>query len=198
VRRALAAAFLSACTVEGVFATPEASLERMIDQPKLDAYEASALFADGRAMQRPPPGTVPYAKDPLDPGFEFGAVDGAYLETIPIAVDLALLARGRDRFEIFCATCHGLAGDAKSVVAEQMDLVRPRSLIGDKVRGYPPGRIFRVAREGFGLMPSYRSAISTRDRWAVVAYVQALQLRDRTSLRSLPHALAREAEAELR
>src|SRR5688572_16098872 len=82
---------------------------------------------------------------------------------IPLEVDLALVKRGRNRFEIFCATCHGIAGDAKSVVADQMDLVKPRSLVEAPVLGYPAGRIFRVAREGFGLMPSYRGAISTGD-----------------------------------
>ena len=197
MRARLALVLLAGCTVEGVFTAPEASLERMIQQPKLDAYEASDLFGNGRAMQLPPPGTIPYGRDPIDPALELGVVGGAYVEEIPLEVDLELLERGRNRFENFCATCHGVAGDAKTVVAEQMDLVKPRSLIEEPVLGYPAGRIFRVAREGFGLMPSYRESISTADRWAVVAYIEALQLRTGVPLQSLPPELSREAEEEL-
>jgi mono/diheme cytochrome c family protein len=197
VRALLLLPLLGGCTIEGVITPPEASLERMIEQPKLDAYEASDLFENGRAMQMPPPGTIPYGREPIDPALEFGERDGAYLDEIPLKVDLELLKRGRNRFENFCATCHGVAGDSKTVVAEQMDLVKPRSLVEPPVRGYPAGRIFRVAREGFGLMPGYRGTISTHDRWAVVAYIQALQLGSGVPLQGLPPALAREAEEEL-
>jgi mono/diheme cytochrome c family protein len=188
---------LASCTIEGVLVTPEASLERMIEQPKLDAYEASATFGNGRAMQLPPAGTVPYRKEPFDPVVERGMEGPGYAGDIPIPIDIALLERGRNRFEIFCATCHGVAGNGQSEVAEQMNLVKPPSLLSDRIRAYPPGRIFRVATEGFGVMPSYRTELSTPDRWAVVAYVQALQLRDRAVLDELPPDIAAEAQREL-
>jgi mono/diheme cytochrome c family protein len=170
----------------------------MIDQPKLDAYEATRLFPDGRAMQHPPRGTVPYRREPFDPKMERGFDDRGWVEEIPIPVDIALLRRGRNRFEIVCATCHGIDGAGRTPVAEQMELVKPPSFLSGRIRAYPPGRIFRVASEGFGLMPSYSAMLTPRDRWAVIAYIQALQLRDGISFDRLPPDVAGHAEEELR
>lgn len=197
MRALLAVCVLAGCTVEGVFAPPEASLERMIEQPKLDAYEATDVFPDGRAMQHPPPGTVQYGERPLGPRIERGLAGTAHVDEVPITVDMELLERGRNRFEIFCATCHGVLGNGASAVAEQMPLIKPPSLIDEPVRSYPAGRIFQVATEGYGVMPSYRAELPTRDRWAIVAYLEALRLAQGASLEELPPDIAAEAKEAL-
>jgi mono/diheme cytochrome c family protein len=159
---------------------------RMKDQAKAMPYGESEYFADGRAMRVPPAGTMPRERLPNDDALATGMIGDAYVPTIPVPVDLALLTRGRERFDITCAACHGLVGDGDSEVARNMRLRRPPSLHEPRIRAYPPGRIYRTVAEGFGLMPSYRMQLSVRDRWAVVAYVRALQLSQGVKLASLP------------
>jgi mono/diheme cytochrome c family protein len=109
-------------------------------------------------------------------------VDGAYVADFPLEIDVADVRWGRTRFEIFCATCHGTLGTGQTQVAENMRLRKPPSLHSAAIRAYPPGRIFAVISRGYGLMPSYAGQLSVADRWAVVAYVQALQLSQDFSL----------------
>src|SRR5262249_30810998 len=122
-----------------------------------------------------------------------GAVD-----TIPIAVDAELLAAGRTQFEVTCAACHGLLGDGASIVAAQMALRPPPSLHSDKVRALPAGRIFQIASEGYGFMPGYRSQIPDRVRWAIVAYVRALQESQNARLSSAPPDVQQRLRQEAR
>ncbi len=159
-------------------------LDPMQRQQKSKAYQASDRFADGLAMRHPPPGTVPYGP-PLDPVVATGrGPDGRPVPLLPVAVDAKLLARGRQRFDITCATCHGVLGDGESQVAMNMSLRRPPSL--HQFRELPDGYIFQVITEGFGLMPSYATVLSVQDRWAVVAYLRALQLSQHATLDQVP------------
>lgn len=157
--------------------------ERMVVQPRYQAYDANPAFADGRAMRLPPAGTVVHealdedaTASPLPPGWTTGIAGGRELDDIPLPVEAAVLERGRDRFERFCAACHGRDGRAESPVARSMTLRPPPSLHLASIRAYSAGRLFRIASEGYGLMPSYAALLGVADRWAVVAYVQALQL----------------------
>jgi len=177
---------------------PEPDFERMLSQRSYRAYEEAALFPDGRAMRPPPPGTVSRQRVLGQPALTEGLVEGRYVERIPVPVDRALLARGRDRFEIFCATCHGSRGDGVSPVAHNMELRRPPSLLDPPVIGFPPGRVFQVISAGYGLMPSYAFELGAKDRWAVVAYLSALELSQRASLDDLPAGLRTRAEEALR
>src|SRR5207253_836214 len=93
-----------------------------------------------------------------------------------LPVDRAFLERGRGRYEIFCGACHGLRGDGRSQVALAMELRAPPSLIDPPVDHFPPGRLFRVASDGFGLMPAYAGELDVVERWEVVAYLSALKL----------------------
>jgi mono/diheme cytochrome c family protein len=127
-----------------------------------------------------------------------GLAGDTYASSIPIAVDRALLRRGRDRFEVYCAACHGATGDGKSIVAAHMSLRKPPSLVDDPVRSFPPGRVFQVITDGYGLMPSYASALAVDERWAVVAYLRALTLSAHVTLDALPAAERRRAEEALR
>jgi cytochrome c len=101
--------------------------------------------------------------------------DGGYVSTIPLPVDAAMLARGRERFESICAACHGIRGDGVSVVASKMQQRRPPSLHDERIRALPDGEIAAIIRRGYGFMPALASTLDARDRWDVVAYVRALQ-----------------------
>lgn len=170
--------------------------ERMVDQPRGKSYKASPYFRDGRLMRTPPAGAVPI--DSVGSRARERGLDGnAYVAAIPVTVDRALLARGRDRFEVYCAACHGSTGDGDSVVAHHMSLRKPPSLVDEPVRSFPPGRIFEVVSEGYGLMPAYASVLAVDERWAVVAYLRALGLSARVELTTLPPEVRHRAEAAL-
>jgi hypothetical protein len=156
---------------------PSPDWARMMAQQKLEPQEASRFFADGRGMRVPPAGTVPVERITGEPERTAGVTaDGRYVASLPVALERPLLERGRDRFAIFCAPCHGVIGDGDSDVAENMTLRRPPSFHDAALRAYPPGRIFAAISRGYGLMPSYASVLSVDDRWAVVAFIGALQL----------------------
>jgi mono/diheme cytochrome c family protein len=191
-----AAMVLFALGCEQIF--PDITWDRMIDQRRGKAYAASSFFADGKLMQAPPEGSVP-ADRTLGPStLTEGRSGEQYVSAVPIAVDRALLQRGRDRFETFCAACHGILGTGESSVAHNMELRRPASLVSDPVRSFPAGRVYQVISAGYGLMPSYAAELPIHDRWAVVAYLHALQRSQATALASLPAAMRRQAEEQLR
>jgi mono/diheme cytochrome c family protein len=176
----------------------------MINQDKAQPYEAQALFADNQAMRMPPPGAVAHAPrgerqwHAAHRDVETGiGADGHDVAAVPEPLTAALLQRGRDRFEIVCATCHGPRGDGLSEVARHMEQRKPPSLLDAEVRAFSAGRIFRIITRGYGLMPSYERDLAAGDRWAVVAYLRALQLRQAVSLDALPRNLRRQAEIEL-
>jgi mono/diheme cytochrome c family protein len=178
----------------GLAACPR--LDPMQRQPKYRAYQASEAHPDGLAMRHPPAGTVPYGAV-LDPALSTGlGPDGRPLARAPIPPTPELLARGRNRFEILCAACHGLVGDGESQVAINMALRRPPSL--HAYRDVPDGHIYQVVTNGFGLMPSYAAELTVQDRWAVVAYVRALQLSQYASVDQVPPDARRQLEEERR
>jgi mono/diheme cytochrome c family protein len=176
----------------------QVDLNRMIDQHKYEAYEASPDFADGQVMRHPPPGTVPHDAL-LGPSEVVTGMRGErFVDAVPLEVDADLLERGENRFRHFCQTCHGPLGDGQSDVAKVMRLRPPPSLHEPRLRELTAGQLFRVVSEGYGLMPSYAVQLAYRDRWAVVAFVQVLQLSQSSTLAELPPALREEAEPWLR
>ncbi len=168
--------FATGCTNE--------QLQRMVEQPKYLPYTENDFFEDGRAMRIPPPGTVPREAHPSDRAFEARLPNGEYVEAIPIPITPAMLKVGQHEFQITCATCHGLLGDGNSVIAEKMSLRPPPSLHNHPER--PDGYFYGVISEGYGLMPSYAEQILPEKRWAVVAYVRALQLSQHANLADAP------------
>jgi mono/diheme cytochrome c family protein len=116
---------------------------------------------------------------------------------VPVPVTRALLDRGRRRFAIACATCHGVAGDGDSPVARTMQRRRPPSLHEPRLVALGPGALYRVIIDGYGLMPSYAKLVAPDDRWAVVAYVRTLQLAWRVRLAALPPAVHDDATRRL-
>ncbi len=159
-------------------------LDPMQRQQKYKAYQASEYWPDGLAMRQPPAGTVPHGT-PLDPVVATGLdADGKPVAISPVPLDARLLARGRARFDVSCAVCHGVLGDGQSQVAMNMSIRRPPSL--HDYRDVPDGHLYRVITEGFGLMPSYANQLTPQERWAVVAYVRALQLSQHAPAAELP------------
>lgn len=176
---------------------PDFSLDRMIRQERYEPYAPSAFFPNGAVLQTPAEGTVPRER-PLDPVRREAREEGSLVDYVPLPVTRELLERGRGRFDIFCAVCHGVAGDGECFVAEKMTLVKPPSLHEERLRPMKAGALYQVVAQGYGLMESYASVLSVDDRWAVVAYVQALQLSRNAPVGDLPPAVRAEMERALK
>ena len=183
--RAIAATAALLCACEGGqnLVPLDPDLNRMIEQPRWDLWEESAFFADGRTMRLPPPGTIP----------QRASDDGGR----PARIDEALLAEGRRLYGIHCAPCHGLLGDAETVVAANFSLVAPRTFHSPTMRARPADHFYRVITYGYGMMPSYGWQLDERQRWAVVAWVRALQRSRHVRLDELPFELQRRAREAL-
>jgi mono/diheme cytochrome c family protein len=183
----------------GVFAGAAGCDEDLINpmasrQPRVQDYAESEFYDDGIAMREPPAGTVPRQRITGNPGLTTGKVGTQYVTTFPVKVDDALMRLGQKRFNITCGTCHGPAGDGESIVAKQMALRPPPSLI--EYANRPVGYIFEVASKGHGLMASYAAELPVRERWAVVAYVRALQVSRTATLDKAPMAERERLEKE--
>jgi hypothetical protein len=182
-------------------------LDPMADaQQKSIRYKESAFYADGLSMRAAPEGTVPRERITLNPRLTAGREpDGPvqpnmeplpnYVATVPLPISRKLLDLGRKRFDITCATCHGPLADGKSIVATQMALRPPPSLQTAQYVGKPAGYIYEVITKGFGLMASYAAELSVEERWAVVAYLRALQLSQNTPVGALPPEIRQQLEA---
>ena len=155
----------------------------MDQQPRYMPQAASPLFADGRAMRPPVPGTVARGRLEADDHFYRGRLGGQWATTFPLPVSMELMQRGRERFNIYCAVCHGLLGDggmssvtsARAIRREDKGWVPPLSLHVPSVRSQAVGEIFNTITNGIRTMPAYASQIPETDRWAIILYVRALQ-----------------------
>ncbi|PTL84032.1 cytochrome c [Vitiosangium sp. GDMCC 1.1324] len=152
---------------------PSEFLQRMESQAKYEYYETSEFWADGRAMRTPPEGTVPRERPVGNPGLTTGRVNGTLVSSIPLELNHEVLALGQKKYNIVCSQCHGRLGDGNSVVAENMALRLPPSLL--QLSDKPDGHFFVAVTEGYGVMPSFAGELNIQERWAVVAYVRALQ-----------------------
>jgi mono/diheme cytochrome c family protein len=157
----------------------------MHDQPRYKPLAGSDFFADGRASRPLVAGTV--ARGFLrDDARLYAGKDGAgFLAEFPVPVDLALVQRGRERYDIFCSPCHGRTGQGNGMVV-QRGYRRPPSLHIDRLRREKPGYVYDVITSGFGIMPDYAAQIPVQDRWAIVSYVRALQLSQNATLADVP------------
>ena len=170
-------------------------LDPMERQPKFRAFSANSLYEDGRAMRQPPAGSVPREAVTMRPEFTAGLDrKGNVVSAIPIPVTRELMDAGRTRFEIHCAPCHGLLGDGVSPVATQMSLRPPPNL--HKLTNPGPGHIFQVISLGFGLMASYAPELTAEERWAIVAYVEALRRSQSAMLAEAPPDIQKKLREE--
>jgi hypothetical protein len=157
----------------------------MQNQPKYKPLGVSAFFADGRASRPIPYGSIARGELDDNDSFHTGTVNGDFAESIPLPITVALLRRGEERFNIFCSPCHDRLGTGNGMIA-QRGFKAPADLNSDRVRQEPPGYIFQVITNGFGAMPDHRDQIPVRDRWAIVAYLRALELSRKATLDDVP------------
>jgi len=161
----------------------------MKDQPRYEPLEPSTFFADGRSARLPVEGTVARGELRLDDHFYRGLdTEGSFAAEIPMELTHEFLLRGQERFEIFCTPCHGRSGNGNGMVV-QRGYKRPPDYTEPRLMQSPNGYLFDVLSNGFGKMQGYASQIPTEDRWAIVAYVRALQLRRSATLAELPTEL---------
>ncbi len=159
----------------------------MFNQPKSKPLGASDFFPD-RAASRPlPPHTVARGHLDEDTVFFTGMIGTNLVETLPMPVTLALLERGQARFDIYCAVCHGQTGQGNGMVV-QRGFPPPPSYHIDRLRTAPIGHFYDVITHGYGIMFSYASRVEPADRWAIAAYIRALQLSRHATLEDVPVA----------
>jgi len=159
----------------------------MHNQPRYKPLAPSRFFSDGRSARPPVEGTVARGHLRTDLALYTGRAGKDFVKRNPLPVDRALLERGRERYDIFCSPCHGRVGDSQGMVV-QRGFRPPPSLHIDRMRDLPEGHYFDVVTNGFGAMASYASRVPTRDRWAIIAYIRALQLSQRATLADVPAA----------
>ena len=148
----------------------------MHDAPRYKPLAESDFFADGASARPLPAGTVARGQLRDDKLFYTGRTpEGSLALEVPVPVTMELLRRGHERFDIFCSPCHGALGDGRGMVV-QRGYKQPASLHDERLRRAPAGYFFYNITNGFGVMSSYASQIPPADRWAIVAYVRALQL----------------------
>lgn len=174
---AVASALLTAGCARGCTSSrPPIHLNPSMDnQPKVRAQTASPFFYDGAAMRQPVPNTVAIGGLREDGVFFTGrGADGQFVAVSPVAVNDTVVARGSDRYRIYCQPCHDARGDGRGILF-QRGSVPTASFHQEKLQKYSDGQIFDVITNGFGLMSGYRWPIPPDDRWAIVAYVRQLQ-----------------------
>jgi hypothetical protein len=166
----------------------------MHNQAKYEPLEGSRFFDDHRASRPLVPGTVARGHLDDDPAFFTGTVDGKMVDAFPLVVDRAVLERGHERYEIYCSPCHDYVGTGDGMIV-QRGYKRPPSFHIERLREMQVGYFFQVISNGFGVMPSYAVQVPPRDRWAIVAYIRALQLSQHAALSDVPAAERERLEA---
>jgi hypothetical protein len=157
----------------------------MHDQPKYIPLRESTFFTDARSARPLLEGTIARGHLHDDELLYGGKVNGRDATMFPFRVDAAVMARGRERFDIYCSPCHGRTGQGDGMVVRR-GYRRPPSMHQDRLRDAPVGHFFDVMTNGFGAMPDYAAQIKAEDRWAIVAYVRALQLSEHTTVADVP------------
>jgi mono/diheme cytochrome c family protein len=190
---ALAALALGAAACRGNRSEdpPVHLVSNMDFQQRFEAQERNDFFPDHRAMREPVPGTVAYGwlKDD-DHLWRGRGLDGRLADELPsgIKLDAKLLDRGQERYDIYCAPCHGHAGRGDGIVTRRGGgfKVQPKNLHEDRLRAMPLGYFYKVIAEGQGTMLSYAAQIPVKDRWAIAAYVRTLQVAQSASETDVP------------
>jgi hypothetical protein len=156
-------------------------------QPRYDPMQPSPFFDDGRSARPLVEGTVARGHLHTDELLYTGKVNGKDSEVFPFAMTREVLERGRERFNIFCAPCHDRSGTGNGMVV-QRGFRHPPSYHIDRLRKAPVGHLFDVMTNGFGGMYSFASRVAPQDRWAIAAYIRALQLSQQAALNDVPPA----------
>lgn len=178
----LLALLLTSCTMD------------MKKQPHYESYEASDFFVNNSSVRPFVPDTVPRGQARLDDMLYTGMVDGSYTEEFPFTITKTDIQRGHERYDIYCAPCHGMAGEGDGMIV-QRGFKQPPTFNQDRLRDAAPGYFYYAIDNGFGAMPSYANRIPVRDRWLIIAYIRALQLSQHASVSDLPQVDQTKLEA---
>jgi mono/diheme cytochrome c family protein len=187
------AGFMPACFGFALLLLP-ACRQQMADQPRYEPYEESNFFPDGTSARPIPTGTVARGHLNEDTLLYQGRVNGELATTFPFQITRSVLEQGRERYNIFCSPCHDYVGTGNGMAVRRGFRRGPPSFHSDRMRNEPPGHFFDVISNGFGAMNDYSMQITPRDRWAVVAYIRALQLSQNAPARILNPEDRRELE----
>jgi hypothetical protein len=168
----------------------------MQDEPKMIPQRESKFFADGRSVRPQVEGTVARGQLDADSYFYSGLVNNVEQDAMPFPVTMTVLKRGQERFDIYCTPCHSRVGNGRGMIVERGykpagDLLEPRIL------QEPLGHYFAVISHGYGAMPDYAAQINTQDRWAIAAYIRALQLSQNATLEDVPAGINIQTLAEV-
>jgi REP element-mobilizing transposase RayT/mono/diheme cytochrome c family protein len=147
----------------------------MANQPKAKPLSQSDFFSNGTSARQPPPYTVVRGEPHNDAAFYTGLTNGTYVTQLPMKLTAELLSRGRERYEAICAECHDRTGSGNGMVV-QRGFPQPPSYHVDRLRNAPIGHFYDVIANGYGVMYSYADRVEPEDRWAIAAYIRALQL----------------------
>ncbi len=161
------------------------TLQAMGTQPRCNPLGPSDFFANGQCAQPLAPDTVARGHAQDDTLLYTGKVGSAYSTVFPFPVTADVLARGQERFNIYCAPCHGRTGNGNGIIV-QRGFTAPPTFHQPTLRDMPVGQIFDVITNGFGAMPSYAPQVPVRDRWAIIAYIRALQLSQNATINDVP------------
>lgn len=168
-----------------ILCTLTACRRDMFEQPKSDPLGTSHFFSDGADSRPIPPHTVARGDLDVNQAFYTGKVGTNLVTTFPIKITRAVLERGRQRYDIYCLPCHGTTGDGNGIVVAR-GFPAPPSYHIARLRNAPIGHFFDVMTHGYGVMYSYAQRVSPEDRWAIAAYVRALQLSEHATLADVP------------
>lgn len=147
----------------------------MQDQPRMFPQRSTTLFADGRSVRPQVAGTVARDQGDVTSYFATGNINGKVGDGLPMPVTMDLLKRGQERFNIYCSACHSRVGNGSGVIVEHG--YRPAGdFHTDRLRNMPLGHFYQVISHGYGAMPDYSAQVTPEDRWAIAAYIRALQL----------------------
>jgi mono/diheme cytochrome c family protein len=177
--------FVAFVTLSAAAAGSSGCRQDMHDQPKYIPLRQSSFFGDDRSARPLVPGTVARGTLHADSLLQTGKADGKDSTVFPFAVDARVMERGRERFNIYCSPCHGRTGLGDGMIVRR-GFRRPPSFHQDRLRTAPVGQLFDVITNGFGAMPDYAAQIAPADRWAIIAYVRALQLSEHATLADVP------------
>lgn len=158
----------------------------MVDQPYKRPLESSQFFPDNSSARPVVPGTIPNNFDVENQWFYTGKMsDGQYVNGYPFPVTMDVLKRGQERYDIYCSPCHGFSGYGDGMIV-QRGFTHPPSYHTERLRQAPPGLFVDVITNGYGQMFSYAYRVEPADRWAIAAYIRALQLSQQASLDDVP------------
>ena len=154
-------------------------------QPKYLPEKPTNFFGDGRSERPQVPGTVAHGQLHTDELMYSGTINGEPANVFPFPITAADLARGQQRYNIYCSPCHGYDGSGRGVIVLR-GFQQPPSYHIDRLRNAPVGHFFEVMTNGFGNMYSYASRVSPPDRWRIAAYIRALQLSEHATVNDVP------------